>query len=177
MKRKLITKLVSSGLFAAVIFSVTAFLPRLPIAGGAGGYVHIGDAFIYLAACILPLPWAVAAAAIGAGLADALTGFIIWMPGTAITKALMVLPFSRKGYKLFTVRNAFASIIAGLVCITGYYLYEAAITMSFTIPLPSVLFNIIQAVMSTVIFITAAFALDRINFKHKLERGFSNEDF
>ena len=55
MKRKDLRLMCISGIFAALVFVVTAYL-HIPT---YNGYVHIGDAFIFLAACILPTPYAV----------------------------------------------------------------------------------------------------------------------
>ncbi len=63
--------LIMSALFAAAIAVMTAYLLHIPIP--TGGYIHVGDALIYLAACLLPAPYAVGAAMVGAGLADLLT--------------------------------------------------------------------------------------------------------
>lgn len=64
------TKLmVLSALLAAMIFLSVAYLFHIPV-GANAGYVHLGDAFIYLAAVLLPRPYAFAASAIGAGFAD-----------------------------------------------------------------------------------------------------------
>ena len=49
--------------------------------GFNGGYIHLGDALIYLAAVLLPAPYAMAAGAIGGGLADLLTA-PVWAPAT-----------------------------------------------------------------------------------------------
>ena len=49
--------LVLSALFAAMITVMTAFLFHIPI-GVNGGYLHFGDALIYLAASMLPTPYA-----------------------------------------------------------------------------------------------------------------------
>ena len=47
---KITTKqLTFSAVFAALIFVTTAYLFHIPT-GFNGGYVHLGDAFIYLAA-------------------------------------------------------------------------------------------------------------------------------
>ena len=54
--------LVTSALFAASITVVTAYMLHIPLP--TGGYIHLGDALIYLAACLLPVPCAAAAAAI-----------------------------------------------------------------------------------------------------------------
>ena len=64
MKRAHLSNIVFTALFAALILAVTRL--SVPI---ALGYIHLGDAMIYLAALILPAPYAAAAAAIGAGLA------------------------------------------------------------------------------------------------------------
>lgn len=64
--RQKLYRMTITALFAAAIAVMTAYLLHIPI---PGGYVHIGDSLIYLAASLLPLPYAVAAAAIGAGLA------------------------------------------------------------------------------------------------------------
>lgn len=58
---------VMAALFAAIITVVTAYVLRIPT---GNGYIHLGDSFIFLAASLLPLPYAIAAAAVGAGLAD-----------------------------------------------------------------------------------------------------------
>ena len=59
-----------TGLFAAMIYVLTAWL-HIPT---GAGYTHAGDGLIYLAASMLPTPYAMAAGAIGAGLADGLSG-------------------------------------------------------------------------------------------------------
>ena len=67
--------IVMTGLFAAVTYIFTAYFH---IPSGAG-YTHAGDGIIYLAACLLPAPYAAAAGAIGGALADGLSGFAVWM--------------------------------------------------------------------------------------------------
>ena len=60
--------LTLTGLFASMITVMTAYIFHVPY-GANGGYIHFGDALIYVAAVILPRPYALAAAAIGGGLA------------------------------------------------------------------------------------------------------------
>ncbi len=160
--------LTLSAVLCALVFVATAFLPRIPIPNG--GYVHIGDAFIYLAAVLLPTPYACAVGAIGAGLADALTGFVIYVPGTVIIKALMALCFSSKTKKLACARNFVATIPAGVICVAGYYLYDAILLASFVAPLASIYFNIMQAAASAVIFIILAFIFDKFVFKNNMKK-------
>ena len=71
-----------TGLFAAMIAIMTAYICHIPV-GINGGYVHFGDSLIYLAATLLPTPYALAAAAIGGGVADLMTA-PRWVPATII---------------------------------------------------------------------------------------------
>lgn len=155
-----------AAVLCALVFVATAYLPRIPL--GAGGYVHIGDAFIYLAAVLLPMPYAFAVGAIGAGLADALTGFLIYAPATVVIKAAMALFFTYKNKKIICARNLTAVIPAGVVCIAGYYLYDVILAKSFAAPLAWIWGNVLQAVSSAVIFIVLGFVFDKFNLKNNI---------
>ena len=87
-----IRRLTVTAVLAALITLMTAYICHVPV-GANGGYVHFGDALIYIAAAILPLPYACAAGAIGGGMADLLTA-PVWAPATIIIKMLICLPFS-----------------------------------------------------------------------------------
>ena len=52
MKDKQIRLMCITGIFTAIVFVFTAYL-HIP---SHTGYTHVGDGFIYLAACMLPLP-------------------------------------------------------------------------------------------------------------------------
>ncbi len=162
-------RITAAGLFAALIYIFTAYL-HIPT---GTGYTHAGDGLIYLAACILPMPYAIAAGAIGGALADGLSGFPVWIPATIIIKAITASFFSNKTWKILTLRNILPIIPSALVCIVGYSLYEgivitgelstAAISAAFT-QTPSYL---VQIGTSTLLFISTALLLDRIDFKKK----------
>lgn len=101
--REKTVKMAAAGLFAAMIALMTAYICHIPY-GANGGYIHFGDALIYLAAVFLPKPYALAAAAIGGGVADLLTA-PMWAPATVLIKMAIVLPFSGKEEKVLTPRN------------------------------------------------------------------------
>ena len=92
--------LTVTGLMSTLIMIMTAYICHIPI-GMNGGYIHFGDSLIYLAAVLLPRPYALAAAAIGSGLADILTA-PMWAPATIIIKMLLVFPFGNKSKKIST---------------------------------------------------------------------------
>ena len=114
-----VKRITATAVMAALTTLMTAYIFHIPV-GVNGGYVHLGDTMIYLAAAFLPLPYACAAGAIGGGLADLLTA-PVWAPATIIIKMLICLPFSSKGTKLVTKRNVVALLLAFAISATGYY--------------------------------------------------------
>jgi uncharacterized repeat protein (TIGR04002 family) len=166
MKNKL-QILIFTALFAALIAALT--FVRLPFPVGNGGYLHLGDSMIYLAACLLPAPCAAVAAAIGGGLADVLGGAAIWAPATIVIKACMALMFSAKRNKIFTGRNALALLPASLINGAGYLLYEGALFGNWAaIAIPSVTGSLIQSGGSAMLFVLLALALDRLKVRRKM---------
>lgn len=163
------TKLVTTGLFAAMITVMTAYICHIPY-GANGGYIHFGDALIYLAAAFLPRPYALAAAAIGGGMADLLTA-PMWAPATIIIKMLIVLPFTSKEGRVLQSRNIAAPFLSAVISAAGYYLAEGIIFGSFAAPLASLVGSAIQSGGSAVVFLAAAGALDRIHMKSKVQQG------
>lgn len=164
MKNNKIKYMCLAGVFTAIVFVLTAYL-HVP---SYTGYVHVGDGIIYLSACLLPLPYAVFVGAGGALLADCLTGFAVWAPGSVIIKAATVFFFTAKREKILNLKNTLALIPAGAVCIGGYYLYEALITGNFVAPLSGIPGNISQSVLSSLVFVIIGFACDRFNVKNTL---------
>ena len=153
-----------SATFSALVFVITAYL-HIPT---YNGYVHCGDGLIFLAACVLPMPYSIIVGALGAMLADLLTGFAIWAPGSMIIKGLLALLFTCKSNKILTKRNLVMLLPAALISAAGYYLYEALITGSFIASLSGIPGSIIQAVASSILFIVAGLAMDKYNIKKKL---------
>lgn len=167
MKKDRLKRMCLAGIFTAVVFVFTAYL-HIP---SHTGYTHVGDGFIYLAACLLPTPYAMFVGAGGALLADCLTGFAIWAPGSVIIKAVAVLFFSRKSKKIICWRNVLALIPASVLCIGGYYLYEALITGNFIAPLSGIPGYITQSVLSSILFIVLGLAMDKLKIKQTLHGG------
>ena len=100
-------RIVLAAMFAAMTAVLTAFVQ---IKTPTGGYIHLGDAAIYLAACFLPAPLAIAAGAIGGGLADLLVypETIIY---TIIIKACNAAVFSSKSEKIATKYNLIMVVV------------------------------------------------------------------
>lgn len=161
MRNDKIKLMCIAGVFTAVVYVFTAYL-HIP---SHTGYTHVGDGFIYLAACLLPMPYAIFVGAGGALLADCLTGFAMWAPGSVIIKTLAVLCFSSRTKKIISGRNLLALIPASILCIGGYYLYESIITGNFVAPLSGIPGYITQSVLSSVLFVVLGFTFDKLKVK------------
>lgn len=161
-----IRRLTLAAILCALVFVATTYT-RIPIWFSNSGYIHLGDAFIYLSAALLPMPYAFAVGGIGAGLSD-LIGYPLYAPGTVIIKILMVIFFTSRKENLLCKRNLVGVVPAGIVCVAGYYLYEVILTKSFAAPLVSIPFNLVQAAASAIVFFIIGFMLDRIGLKQKI---------
>ena len=155
--------LTMTGFMAALITIMTAYICHIPV-GVNGGYIHFGDALIYLAAVLLPRPYALAAAAIGGGMADLLTA-PIWAPATIIIKMLIVLPFSNKSTKILTPRNIFAAVLAYFISGLSYFLAEYILFGSWSVLLISMSQSLIQSGGSAVFFVILGHVLDEAHIK------------
>ena len=163
LKKEQIRILSLSGILTAMVFLLTAYL-HIP---ANNGYVHVGDGLIYLAACLLPRPYAMGVGACGALLADCLTGFLAWAPGSAVIKALSAMLFSNKGRKALTLRNILALLPAAVVNVGGYYLYEALLYGDFIVPLAAIPSSLVQSAASTAVFLGLALAVDKVKNRIK----------
>lgn len=157
--------LTMTGIMAALITIMTAYVFHIPV-GMNGGYVHFGDALIYLAAALLPKPYALAAAAIGGGLADLLTA-PMWTPATIIIKMLIAIAFTSKAGRIITPRNVVAAVVAYFVSGLGYFVAEYILFGSWSVFFVSMSQSLIQSGGSAVFFIVLGLALDKMSVKKR----------
>lgn len=150
-----------TALFAAMIYVVTSFV-KIPT---YQGYIHVGDGIMYLAAALLPAPYSIAAAAIGGGLADYLSGFAVWVLPTVMIKSAEAAMFTSKENKIVNRHNIIAVILSSVVCVAGYYLAEGILYGNFVSALASIPTNLIQAVGSAVLFIFVGMSLDKTDIR------------
>lgn len=148
-----------TALFASMVFLATAYLPRISV---GVGYVHLGDTIIYLAASLLPVPFAILASIFGASLADLITGYALWIPATVIIKGLTALCFTSRSKKTICRRNVLALIAATFFCCSGYYLYESLIFGNFIAPIAYIIPNLLQSAVSALLYLLLAVLIDRI---------------
>ncbi len=166
MKKPSTKYLTAAAMFSALTLVLTYFHTPMPNANG--GYIHLGDAIIFLAASMMPLPYACAAAAIGGGLADVFSGFAVWAPATIIIKILIALMFTSKNDKIICKRNIISILPTIIITVGGYYVAEALIYGSWVAPAASVPGNVTQWLGSWAVYILVALSLDKANVKKNL---------
>lgn len=150
-------KLCFTAMFAAIICVCTMVYVPLPF-----GYFNLGDAAILLGAYLLCPAFGVwsgaLAAAVGSALADLFSGYAMYIPATAVIKAVMVIVafYIFKGMsgasgrpKLNIVFRLVGSVVAEAVMVGGYLLYELALYGAGA--LASVFGNIMQGVCAVAI--------------------------
>lgn len=152
--------MVYAGLFAALTALFTATL-HIPV---GNGYIHCGDAVIYLAAAMLPMPYAIGASAVGGMLADLLSGYPMYALPTFLIKGLLALVFSLIGGKRpVDLRRIMGLTACGIVSVTGYWVTAVILyggwAAQFIGTVPG---NCVQAIGSGVVYAAAAIALERI---------------
>ena len=130
-------KLCFAAMFAALIFAATRIIQ---IPGPSGGYMHLGDCFILIASWVLGPVYGFAASAIGSALADATSGFAVYVPGTILIKgamaalaALIMRAFVKHAPKLRLAGSFVSGLAAEVFMVSGYFLYETAF-MGFAFP-------------------------------------------
>lgn len=161
-----VKKIAVTGVFAAMIFALTFFV-KVPV---ASGYVHFGDALIYLCAGFIGGPWALLAGAVGGLLADLIGGYVMYAPATAIIKALIAVPFVlayKDKEKLLSPITALMTIPSGMITVGGYFIADLIIDKAYAVvDIPG---NVIQVAGSAVVFIVIALALDAAKVKKRIK--------
>lgn len=177
MKKNVLRTAVLAAIMAALVFVMT-YTVKIPT---PTGYVHAGDTAVYLAATLLPMPYAIFAAGIGGALSDLLGGYVSYCIPTFIIKALLTVSFSNKGENMVNRRNAWSTAVGGVITVVGYYVTKAVLViLASPAPLDTALTatpwiaavatipeNIGQAAVSAVAFLLIGRGLDRLGFKKR----------
>ena len=166
-KRRFTTKdMVETALLTALVFVATFFIHiQLPIIA-SGGLVHLGNVMLFATAIVFGKQKGAIAGAVGMALFDLSSGWAVWAPFTFIIRGVM-------GYMIGTIAwsngregnsskiNLFAIILSAIWMIAGYYISEVIIYGNWIAPMASILGNITQLVIGTVIGLPFAKILKR----------------
>ena len=162
-------KITTTAVFIALTCVLTMAV-RIP--SPTKGYLNFGDCAVLFSGFLLGPVWGAVAGGVGSALADLLTGYPVYIPGTLIIKALMALVVSAlpgliSGHEKKRPRIGFAlsAVIAELLMTAGYYVYEAVfIGIGFTAAFAGVLGNIVQGAVGVLGAYFLIEALSRTDF-------------
>jgi uncharacterized membrane protein len=136
-----VKELVVNALFIAIVFVATRYIS---VTNGIG-YFHAGDGIIMAIAIVYGTRSGIIAGAIGMGLSDALSPYIVYTIPTIIVKTLMVLVLVFIYKKLLKEKHQYiATSIAGLVGVVGYFIFEF-FYYGYATAAPMVIPNLLQA--------------------------------
>ncbi|MCR5590679.1 MAG: ECF transporter S component [Lachnospiraceae bacterium] len=174
MNRKL--QLIVTASMLAAMTTIATMVIKVPTLG-TNGYVNIGDSMVLISAWLLGNPYGALAALVGSALADLLSGYPAYVPGTAIIKGLMAvvctLVFSAVHKKNIPLPFAYvsSSIAAEIVMIVGYFAYESAVLGYGMAAAASIVSNAVQAVTCIILGNTLIAVLSRVRFINRMTTG------
>ncbi|MGE4277033.1 MAG: ECF transporter S component [Lawsonibacter sp.] len=129
MKDTNIRKLVLAALFAALCTIMTLVIQ---VPSPMQGYVNLGDCAVLMAAWTLGPIYGGAAAGIGSMLADLLSGYAYYAPGTLVIKLVMAVAaglifrfLQRRAASHLLVSQAVSGVVAESIMVVGYFGYAA----------------------------------------------------
>lgn len=164
MSDRKLQKLVLASLFAALT-AVLTMAVRVP--SPMGGYVNLGDCAVLLSAWVLGPLYGGAAAGTGSMLADILSGYAHYAPGTFLIKlamaaaaALIFRALQRPSIPL-PAAQAVSGIAAEAIMTAGYFGYASLLLGRGLAAAASVPGNLIQGAFGLTAAATVYVLLDR----------------
>ena len=160
-------KIVLTALMMGIIMISILFI-RVPIPF-TQGYVHLGDAMIFLSVILLGWKYGAIAAAFGGLLGDVIGGFAAWAPWTFGIKGIMALilgltaaAFTKKEWvnkSRLLAGESLGMILAGIFMAAAYYFAEGIMYGIWATPLLGIPWNIGQFAVGMVIALAISQAL------------------
>lgn len=161
-------RLVMTGVLMALACVATMVIQ---IPSPTHGYMNLGDCVVLLSGCLLGPVYGAVAGGVGSALADLLSGYAVYVPGTLVIKAVMAAlagTLYRRSRKLLPV----GAVLAELVMIVGYWLYDGVLMGSLAGSAAGIPSNIIQGVFGGVCGVALVAALSRVPQVKKWFPGF-----
>ena len=161
-------KLVLAALFAA-LSCVSTMIIQIP--SPMNGYVNLGDCFVLLGSVILGPVWGFLAGGTGSMLADILSGYAHYAPGTFLIKGFMALALVLLYKKLSSKMPHSASYLVSatvseVIMIAGYFGYASLILGKGLAAASSIPGNIMQGIFGVV----SSFLLIKVIERTKIQK-------
>ena len=156
MTDSMIRKLVLAALMAALCTIMTMVIQ---VPSPMQGYVNLGDCAVLMSAWVLGPLYGGAAAGIGSALADLLSGYAHYVPGTfaiklvmAVAAALIFRAATKKGLSASSVLlgQIVGGVVAEVIMVLGYFAYASLWLGKGLAAAASIPGNIVQGVFGLV---------------------------
>ena len=163
MKNFKVRDLVITSLFIALVYVFTWLVKiQLPFSPN-GGLIHLGNVPFFLAAIFFDKRVGMTAGALGMGLFDLTSGWVLWSPMTVISALIMGYILNKMNYKKHTLKSLISSfILVAIVKVVVYYIGEIFILSSLVAPLTSIPGNLIQIAVSSVIVLVVFKPMEKV---------------
>lgn len=123
----------------------------------------MGNVPFFLAAIFFDKRVGMTAGALGMGLFDLTSGWVLWSPMTVISALIMGYILNKMNYKKHTLKSLITSfILVALVKVVVYYIGEIFILSSLVAPLASIPGNLIQIAVSSVIVLVVFKPMEKV---------------
>ena len=162
MRNEKTRELTFMAVFAALAMAATLTV-RIPMPA-TQGYIHPGDALVILSTWMIGRYKGAFAGALGQAMADLLGGYAVFAPVTLTAKFVMGMLIYRaaRSYTRKSHASGILWLILSALCMAGfYYLAEAFLYGSMTVPLIEIPANLIQFAVGAALAAAAAGMLSR----------------
>lgn len=172
MRDKKVLRIVMCAMFAALACVATLVIQ---IPSPMNGYVNLGDCIVLLGAFLLGPVYGAAAGAVGSALADLISGYAHYVPGTFVIKGVMALVAGIIFIKMKNknVSSVLGAIAAEVIMVLGYFAYAGMLLGKGLATAASIPGNLVQGLIGIIVSVVVYMILDksgalkRINSENK----------
>lgn len=155
--------IVTTALMAALACVATMVI-RVP--SPTGGYMNLGDTVVLLGAFLLGPWYGALAGGVGSAMADALSGYMVYVPATLIIKAVMAIlaGLLYRGLKEKSGGMLLSAVAGEIPMVAGYWLFDALLLRSLAGSASGIPSNLVQAGFGVAVSVFLAAALRKSGY-------------
>lgn len=161
MEHNKVHKLVVTALLAALT-TVATMIIKVPTPV-TNGFVNLGDVMVLVSGWILGPAYGFFAGGVGSAMADLISGYMTYVPGTLLIKGCMSLVawvVVTKTNGSFVMR-VISGVLAEIIMVFGYFAYESTLLGYGLAAAASIPANAVQGVIGLVIGLALYGVLDK----------------
>ena len=147
--------IVMTALLAAMACVATMII-KIP--SPTDGYMNLGDTIVLLGAYLLGPVYGAVAGGVGSALADLLSGYPVYVPGTLVIKAVMAAVAGLL-YRWNKRAIVLCGVAAEAIMVMGYCLYDGFLYKSLAVGATGIPSNLVQAAFGLVLSTLLTMAL------------------